>query len=83
MTPARIRYQAPGSSAKAFDLGPQPQGVENKDDDVFASGKKYAVVIETSGKTGKNNGRIPFKPLISPMRSSQVNIPASDSDGKL
>jgi hypothetical protein len=83
MTPARLRYQVSGSSVKTFDLSPQYQAVENEDDDVFASGKKYAVVIETPRKTEKSNNRIPFRPLISPVKSSQVNISDSDSDGKL
>jgi hypothetical protein len=82
VTPVRIRYRIPGSSVKTFDLSPQCRGMETEDD-VFASGEKYAVVIETPRKTEKSNDRSRFRPLISPVKLSQVNISDSDPDGKL
>ncbi len=72
MSPAKIRYQPSTSQAKAFDLSSPDKTTEDTENDVFPSGKKYPVIVETPTKQRKD-GRLPFKPLAMPVGSPQTH----------
>ena len=82
VSPARVRYQLLSPQPKAFDLLSPEQAADGEANDIFPSGKKGAVVVETPGKR-KKNGRIPFKPLATPVRSSQTESGSAKSTGEL
>jgi len=71
MSPARVRYQMSSSPSKVFDLTSPARMADDAERDLFPSGKKYAVVIETPKKQ-KKDGTLPFKPLATPAESSQA-----------
>lgn len=82
ISPARIRYQRSSSPSKAFDLTSPARIAADAENDLFPSGKKYAVVIETPKKQ-KKDGRLPFKPLATPAESSQTQIRSVNTAGEL
>jgi hypothetical protein len=81
MSPARLRYQMSSSPSKAFDLTSPGRTVNDTENDLFPSGKGYAVVIETPKKQ-KKDGRLPFKPLATPADSSQPQIRSVNTAGE-
>jgi hypothetical protein len=81
MSPARIRYEAPSSEGKAFDLTSPARKPDDAENDRFPSGKNYAVVIETPKKR-KRDGRIPFQPLTMPVVSSQTQAESINQSGE-
>jgi hypothetical protein len=76
MSPARIRYESSSAPSRRFNLSsPVPNSERN---DIFPSGKNYAVVIE-SPPSRKKDSKIPFKPVSasSPLRSSATQVSSS------
>ncbi len=81
MSPARMRYEISSSPGKAFDLTSPERIPGNVENDLFQSGKKYAVVIETPKKQ-KKDGRLSFKPLVTSAESSQKQMRSVNSAGE-
>jgi hypothetical protein len=81
VSPARIRYQVSSSPSKAFDLTSPARMADDIENDSFPSGKKYAVIIETPKKQ-KEDGTLPFKPLMTPAASSQTQKRIVNKTGK-
>lgn len=81
MSPARIRHQIFSSPSKAFDLTSPARMVNDTENDLIPSGKKYAVTIETPKKQ-KKDGTLPFKPLTTPAASSQTQTGTVNKTGE-
>jgi len=77
LTPAKVRYEAPSSSAKmSFNTSSQ---IPIVDEDAFQPGKRFAVVIEPHAKRPKVDGKLPFLPVSSPVgKGSQKNTEKSE-----
>jgi hypothetical protein len=54
---------------------------DDPENDMFPSGKKYAVVIETPKKQ-KKDSILPFKPLATPAESSQTQAGSINRTGE-
>jgi hypothetical protein len=80
MSPARMRHQISSSPSKAFDLTSPARMADGIENNLIPSGKKYAVIIETPKK--QKDGALPFKPLATPVESSQTQTWTSNETGE-
>ena len=61
---ARLALEPVPPSSSATNPSVAPVGLLREDNDVFPSGKRYAVVIETSSRARDNSEKTPFKTTL-------------------
>jgi len=69
MSAAKAHYSLPGQRSTPLS-SMQPDPVEDTDDDILASSKKSSV--KSSPASRSKNGKLPFKALPTPAKSSQM-----------
>lgn len=79
ISPVRVRYDASISRDKTFDLTSPAQTADDAESDQLPTSRNYTTVVETPKKQ-KRDGRIPFKPLETPVRFSQTYIESTNQN---